>query len=165
MNRSRAVAIIARHLDLNAGRVSALAQRLAEAGEIPKACGRSVPALSPASLAKILICAIADRGLGNAANATAEFAALRSEGGATLLDLLEGWMSGAVSASGVHSLIAQLNPPSVSVVTAAGRLGYGPERDHTAASRIVTVPGSALRLIIDELRGGRPREANAAAAA
>ncbi|MDR6304928.1 hypothetical protein GGQ85_002644 [Nitrobacter vulgaris] len=153
MVRSNAIEIIARHLSLNAGRLAALAQRAAEAGELPRACGRAVPDLSPAGLAKLLLCAIADRGLGNAATSVREFAALRNEGGTTLLDLIEGLMSGAVSVAGVHSLIAQLDPAAVTVVTDGGRLSYGPEREQSAASRIITVPGAALRAIIAEFRG------------
>ncbi len=61
MVRSTAIEIIARHLHLNAGRLAALAQRAAEAGELPRECGRSVPDLSPAGLGKLLLCAVADR--------------------------------------------------------------------------------------------------------
>jgi hypothetical protein len=110
MVRSTAIEIIARHLNLNAGRVAALSQRAAEAGELPKACGRSVPDLAPIGLAKLLLCAIADRGLGNAATSVREFAALATEGGAKLIDLLEGFMSGGVSAAGLHSAIVQVFP-------------------------------------------------------
>jgi hypothetical protein len=152
MTRSKAVAILARHLDLNSGRIAALAQRLGEAGEIPKGCGRSVPSLSHASLGKLLITAIGDRGLGNAAASTKEFAALRSDGGAALLDLLMGLMSGVVAVSGVHSIIVQLEPAAVTIVNSAGRLQYGPERSQDGASRIITIPGDTLRKIIDEFR-------------
>jgi len=105
MVRSTATEIIARRLSLNSGRCAALAQRAAEAGELPKACGRSVPDLAPIGLAKLLLCAICDRGLGNAGASVREFAALSTEGDATLLDLIEGLMSGVVAASGIHSVI------------------------------------------------------------
>ncbi|HEY0220386.1 MAG TPA: hypothetical protein VGC26_11580, partial [Afipia sp.] len=70
MIRSQAVEIIARRLNLNAGRVAALAQRIAEAGLLPKARGRDIPSLGHAHLSKLLLCAIADRGLGEAARST-----------------------------------------------------------------------------------------------
>lgn len=164
MVRSAAIEVIARHLGLNSGRLSALAQRLAEAGELPKGCGRSVPALSPSSLAKILLCAIADRGLGNAAASVREFAALRSDNGATLLDLLEGWISGALAVSEAHSVIAQLSPGAVTIVTPAGRLHYGPPREHGVAVHLIVVSGAQLRSIISELRGVKPCDATAATA-
>lgn len=152
MTRSKAIKVIARHLNLNRGRVAALAQRAAEAGELPKAHGRSVPDLSPSGLAKLLICAIADRGLGGAAASVREFAALRSEGGATLIDLFEGLIVGAVSVDGVHSLIIQLEPAAVTVITSASRLHYGAQREQSAAARVVTIPGSAIRAIVAEFR-------------
>jgi hypothetical protein len=151
MVRSAAIEIIARRLNLNAGRLAALAQRAAEAGEIPMACGRSVPDLSPVGLGKLLLCAVADRGLGKAAASVREFAALRNEGGSVLIDLLEAWAGGTVSVSSVHSLIVQLRPPGVTVVTRSNSRHYGAPRDHTAAVRIVTVPGDALRAIVAEL--------------
>jgi hypothetical protein len=89
MVRSTAIEIISRRLNLNAGRLAALAQRASEAGELPKACGRSVPQLRPLDLAKLLLCAVADRGLGNASTSVREFAALRTDGGAALIDLLK----------------------------------------------------------------------------
>jgi len=152
MVRSTAIEIIARHLHLNAGRLAALAQRAAEAGELPKACGRAVPDLAPTGLAKLLLCSICDRGLGNAATSVREFAALRNDGGATLLDLIEGLMSSVVAASGIHSVILQLEPASATVVTSASRLHYGAPRDHSTAAPIITVPGDALRAIVSELR-------------
>lgn len=164
MTRSKAIEVIARHLGMNAGRVAALAQRVAEAGELPKAVGRAVPDLSPSGLAKLLICAIADRGLGNAASSVREFAALRSDGGATLLDLLEAWFAGTVAVDGIHSVIAQLEPAAVTVVTGVGRLHYGAPREQGAATHVVTIPGSAIRAIVAEFRGApRSHEARAAA--
>lgn len=165
MVRSAAVEVIARHLGVNAGRLSALAQRLAEAGELPKGCGRSVPSLSPANLAKLLLCAIADRGLGNAAASVREFAALAAANGATLLDFFEGWMSGDVPVSEAHSIIAQLSPGAVTIVTPAGRLHYGPPREHGVAVRMLVVSGAQLRAIVDELRGVESRDATAVSAA
>jgi hypothetical protein len=154
MVRSTAIEIIARRLALNAGRVAALAQRAAEAGELPKAVGRSVPDLAPIGLARLLICAICDRGLGNAATSVREFAALATEGGAKLIDLLEGLMSGGVSAAGLHSAIVQVFPePSVTVVLHDSRLQFGPERSQDGASHTIVIQGDALRAIIDEFRG------------
>jgi hypothetical protein len=154
MVRSTAIGIVARHLNLNAGRLAALSQRAAEAGELPKACGRAVPDLAPIGLARLFLCAVADRGLGNAATSVREFSALATESGAKLIDLLEGLMSGGASTSGLHSLIAQIFPePSVTVVLTDSRLQFGPERTVDGASRTIVVQGDALRAIIQELRG------------
>jgi hypothetical protein len=160
MVRSTAIEIISRRLSLNSGRVSALAQRAAEAGELPKAYGRSVPDLAPIGLAKLLLCAICDRGLGNAASSVREYSALTTEGGAKLIDLLEGLMSGGVSAAGLHSAIVQVFPePSVTVVLHDSRLQFGPERTVDGASRTIVVQGAALRAIISDLRGITPHQA------
>jgi hypothetical protein len=141
-------------LNRNAGRVAALSQRAAEAGELPKAVGRSVPDLAPIELARLLICAIAERGLGNAATSVREFVALATESGTKLIDLLEGWTSGSVSTSGFHSLIIQIFPtPSVTVVLHDSRLQFGPDRSHDGASRTIVIQGDALRTIVNEFRG------------
>jgi hypothetical protein len=154
MVRSTAIEIIARHLSINSGRLAALSQRAAEVGELPKACGRSVPDLAPIGLAKLLLCAICDRGLGNAATSVREYGALATESGAKLIDLLEGLMSGGVSASGLHSAIVQIFPaPSATVVLHDSRLQFGPERSHDGVSHTIVIQGDTLRAIIDELRG------------
>ena len=132
---------------------------------LPKARGRDVPRLTSLQLAYVLLACIADRGIGVAGQSVREFAALRTTSGAVLSDVIEGWMAGTVSVSGVHSAIIQLDPASVSIITGCGRLSYGPERDQAAAAHIITVPGDALREIVAELRGATPSEADAALAA
>ena len=92
-----------------------------------------MPDLAPIGLAKLLLCAICDRSPGNAATSVREFAALRIDSGATLVDLLESWLAGTVSMFGVHSLLIQLIPASVTVVTHADGLRYGPERSRCVA--------------------------------
>lgn len=108
--------------------------------------------MSSLELAYVLLACIADRGIGVAGQSVREFAALRSASGAILSDVLEGWMAGTVSMSGLHSAIIQLDPASVSLITDCGRLSYGPEREQAAAAHVVTVPGTALRAIVSELR-------------
>ena len=153
MNKGAAARIISRRLNLNLGRTNALLVAASDAGVLPKARGRDVPQLSNIELAHVLLACVADRGIGVAGQSVREFAALRSDGGATLVDLLGGWMSGAVSTSRVHSAIIQLDPAGVTIVTESDRLSYGPERDQSTAAHIITVPGDALRAIINELRG------------
>jgi hypothetical protein len=164
MNKSDAARIISRRLNLNLGRTNALLVAASDAGVLPKATGRDVPQLSSLKLAHVLLACIGDRGIGIAGRSVREFAALSTPSGAVLVDLVSGWISGSVPLSGVHSLIAQLSPASVTVVTAAGRLHYGPERSQDSASRVVVVPGSALRAIVAEFRGATPHEADAAIA-
>jgi hypothetical protein len=165
MNKSDAARIISRRLNLNLGRINALLVAASDAGVLPKASGRGVPQLSSLQLAYVLLACIADKGIGVAGQSVRGFAALSTTSGAVLVDLVSAWMSGDVPVSGVHSLIAQLSPASVTVITTAGRLHYGPERSQDSASRVVVVPGSALRAIISELRGASPHEADAAIAA
>jgi hypothetical protein len=152
MNKGDAARIISRRLNLNLGRTNALLVAASDAGVLPKGCGRSIPQLSSLELAHLLLACLADKGIGVAGQSVREFAALRSASGAVLFDLIEGWMSGAVSVSGLHSAIIQLDPASVSIISDCGRLTYGPERDQAAAAHVITVPGTALREIVNELR-------------
>jgi hypothetical protein len=130
-----------------------VSKRPAEAGELPRACGRAVPDLSPACIGKLLLRAIADGVSGRPPRVFREFAALATESGAKLIDLLKGWISGNVSACGLHFISVQLRPAGVTIVNCARRLHYGDEHSHDGAARIIVVPGSALRAIVAELRG------------
>jgi hypothetical protein len=154
MNKGDAARIISRRLNLNLGRSNALLVAASDAGVLPKARGRDVPQLSSLQLAHVLLALVCDKGIGVAGQSVCEFAALRAVSGATLIDLLEGWTSGAVSTSGLHSLIVQVFPePSATVVLHDSRLQFGPERTVDGASRTIVIPGDALRAIVDELRG------------
>jgi hypothetical protein len=117
MNKSSAARIISRRLNINLGRSNALLVAASGSGVLPKARGRDVPWLSSLELAHVLLACIADGGIGVAGQSVREFAALRRASGA-----------GDVPMSGVHSLIAQLEPAAITIGTSSGRLHYDPER-------------------------------------
>jgi hypothetical protein len=159
MNKSDAARIISRRLNLNLGRINALLVAASDAGVLPKARGRDVPRLSSLELAYVLLACLADRGIGVAGQSVREFAELRTESGAALIDLMESWVADTVSLSGLHSAIVQLQPAAVSIITDVGRLSYGPEREQATAAHVITVPGDALRAIIQEFRARAPHPA------
>jgi hypothetical protein len=162
MVRSRAIEVLARRLGLNVGRVAALAQRAAEGGALPKASGRDVPELGPLHLARLLLCAIADRGLGSAPQSVAGYSALTAANGAVLIDIVEGWIRGTVPVSGVGHLVIQIEPePAATIISHGGdHLDFGPERSRDAAARTVIVPGQSLSTICHEFRGANPDTAD-----
>jgi hypothetical protein len=112
-------------------------------------------------MARVLIAAIADRGLGAAPKSIDAYSNLAASNGAVLIDLIEGWMSGAVPCA-IRAAVFQISPePAVTVIGADGiHLNFGPERSRDAAARNVIVSGGALAAIALEFRGTSPREAD-----
>ncbi len=166
MFRSEAIEVLARRLGINSGRVAALAQRAADSGALPKARGRDVPNLGAFELATLLICVVADRGLGEVRRSLSEYSALAARNGAMLIDVVEGWIRGTVPTSGVGHLVVQTAPtPAATIISNGGEhLDFGPERSRDAAARTVIIPGEALAAIALEFRGTDPRAADEAVA-
>jgi len=162
MIRSEAIEVLSRRLGISPGRLAALAQRAADGGLLPKARGRGVPTLGHLHLSKILICAIADRGLARAPRSITDYSGLFARNGAVLIDLIEGWIRGAVPLSGVRHLIVQIEPePAATIISHGGEhLNFGPDRSRDAAARTVIVPGSTLAAIAAEFRGASPNQAD-----
>ncbi len=163
MRKTEACAIVARKLNLPLGRVTHLVQRASEGGQLPMGRGGDRPDLSPLELARVLIAAICDRGLGAASQSVQEFSGLSTADGACLIDLLESMIAGHVPVTGLKSFVAQLDPPGVSVTTAGHHLRYG--ASHTEGSaRHVVIRGEDLAASILEMQGLSPREADEAVA-
>ncbi|MBN8977219.1 MAG: hypothetical protein J0I08_12130 [Rhizobiales bacterium] len=162
MVRSTAIEVLARRLGLNVGRVAALAQRAAESGALPKARGRDVPDLGPLDLARLLLCAVADRGLGSVPQSVRAYSSLAANNGAILVDVVEGWIRGTVPISGVGHLVVQIEPePAATIMSHGGaHFDFGPERSRGAAARTVIVPGESLSAICHEFRGVTPDSAD-----
>lgn len=152
MRKRRACQAVARRLGLNVNRVAALVQRASEGGLLPVATGRARPDLKNIELARLLLAAVADRGLGNAATAVREFAALESNG---LLfgDWLEGVVAGRVNAEPILSVIFQPHPPAVSVLTASTQLDFG-QRADSPTTKVTAISGEALRNVIEDFQNG-----------
>jgi hypothetical protein len=103
-------------------------------------------------LARLLIAAIADSGLGNAPATVRAFGALESNG-LLLGDWLESLIAGRVSADGILSIAIQIEPsPAASVVTGSTRLQFGTPAANVASGTVVT--GEALRNIVGDFRDG-----------
>lgn len=166
MIRSKAVEIVSRRLNLNAGRIAALAQRAADGGALPKARGRDVPDLGPMCLAKLLLCAVADRGLGSAPQSVVDYSSLSASNGAVLIDIMEGWIRGTVPTCGIGHLVVQIEPePAATIISHGGEhLDFGPKRSRDAAARTVIVPGESISAICHEFRGADEHAADEAVA-
>jgi hypothetical protein len=148
MRKRRACQAVARRLGLNVNRVAALVQRASEGGLLPVATGRARPDLKNMELARLLLAAVADRGLGSAATTTREFAAIESNG-LRFDDWLEGVVAGRVRLDGLISVIFQLDPAAVSVLTTSTQLDFG-ERADVATARVTAIDGDALRAVIED---------------
>jgi hypothetical protein len=78
MRKSQAVDMLARHLGLRATRLTSLVQRLSEAALLPTASGPPYPDLTPVEIARMLIVAVCDEGLGAAPATIQRYGPLRS---------------------------------------------------------------------------------------
>jgi hypothetical protein len=163
MLKSDATAIFTRRLGIPAGRAHHLVQRVSEAGLLPTTRGGERVHLSPLDLAHLLLAVVADRGLGSASQSVCEFAALQTTDGLVLADLLEAMIAGRANVSGLQSVVLQLDPPGVSVSTAAHHFRFGADHAGGAAKQIV-IRGADLAAAILEMQGMPPDKADEAVA-
>jgi hypothetical protein len=161
MRKSEACAIVARRLNLSLSRVEALVQRASEAGLLPMARGSDRPDLGSLELSRLLLAAVADRGLGQAGATVQEFESLCTDNGVALGDVLDGIVSGRVEISGIihQALILQLQPAGATIVSGGVHLRFGAPHAEGAAKQIV-VPGPQLAGIALEFRGVDERAAD-----
>lgn len=161
MRKSEACAVVARRFGLSLSRVEALVQRVSEAGLLPMARGSDRPDLGSLELSRLLLAAVCDRGLGNAAAAVQEFESLRTDNGIALGDVLDGIMSGRVEITGIvhQALILQLQPAGATIVSGGHHLRFGAPHAEGAAKQIV-VPGAQLAAVALEFRGTEPDTAD-----
>ncbi|MCK1445871.1 hypothetical protein IVB34_22105 [Bradyrhizobium sp. 2] len=148
MRKRRATQVVARRLGLNFNRAAALVQRVSEAGLLPVTSGSTRPDLSHRQLGLLVIAAVADRGLGNALATTSEMAAIESNG-LRFDDWLESAIAGRVNAAPILSVVFQLEPAAVTVLTSARQLEFG-QSAHGATTRVTAISGEALRAIIQD---------------
>jgi hypothetical protein len=150
MKKSPACRAVAARLGVDQRRVVRLVQDLTEAGLVPSGYRRHD--LSHRELARILIAAVADRGLHYAAQAVAEFAALESSG-LRFDDWLESAIASRVNVEPIVSLVFQIEPPAVSVLTDSAQLDFG-ERADVATTKVVAISGEAFRDVIEDFTNG-----------
>ena len=151
MRKRRACQAVALRLGINPNRVAALVQRCSEAGLLPVACGSDRPHLTNLELARLVLVAVSDNGLGNAPATLREFAALESNG-LRLDDWLESLLAGRVNAEPVVSVIFQLEPAACTVISASSQLDFG-QRSDSPTTRVTAISGEALRAIIGDFNG------------
>ncbi|KWV60833.1 hypothetical protein AS156_27765 [Bradyrhizobium macuxiense] len=150
MRKRRACQVVARRLGLNVNRVAALSQRASEAGLLPVATGSDRPHLTNLEFARLLICAVADDGLGKVPTTVRSFAALEGDG-LQFVDWLEGAISGRVCLDGLLSIVFQLEPPACAVITGSAQMEFGQRADnHT--TRVTAISGEALRNIVSDFQ-------------
>lgn len=161
MRKSHAVDVIATHCGVAHGRLSSIAQRLSDAGVLPKASGQNRPNLTHDQMARLLIAVLADNGLGNVERSVTVFAGLHSEAlSLSLVDFLAGYLEGATVAPGVmvRSLIVRndLDCPGASVIlsTEAGTFHavFGAEVSEAGSSKHAILAGAALDAIATAFR-------------
>ncbi|MFK4537926.1 hypothetical protein ABIA00_006109 [Bradyrhizobium ottawaense] len=153
MRKRRACQVVARRLGLNMNRVAALVQRASEAGLLPVATGRARPDLSNLEIARLLIAATADNGLGNVPTTVREFERLEAEGGLQFCDWLESLVAGRIDTDAIRGIVLQVEPePGATVITESSRLHFGPAS--ASAARAISVTGDALRSIIEDFQNG-----------
>jgi hypothetical protein len=161
MLKSSACETVSRRLNLPTNRVAHLVQRASEAGLLPSARGSDRPDLGSLELARLFLAAVVDRGLGNAAATVSEFAALQTEQGVVLIDVLEALFAGRIAATGIRQAIFQLKPPGAVLIGEAHlRFGAGPSID--GAAKTVIVPGDTLACIAMEFQNLTSAQADAA---
>jgi hypothetical protein len=78
MRKSECVNLLARHLGVRATRLTSLVQRASEAGLLPTASGPPYPDLTPVEIARMLLVAVTDEGLGAAPATIQRYGTLRS---------------------------------------------------------------------------------------
>lgn len=158
MRKSQAVAMLARHLGVRATRLTSLTQRLAEAGMLPVASGPPYPDLTPAEIARMLLVAVTDEGLGAAPRTAERYGSLLS-GKVTLEAVLAHALQRPESVPASHSSlkIHTGDHPSAVLTTASpdGSLAqvFSDRRRQDNVERVVVVSGSALHEIARELSG------------
>jgi hypothetical protein len=130
---------------------------------LPKANGRDIPDLGALELARLFLCAVADKGLGNAASTTREYAALTTEQGVNLLDVMEGLFAGRISATSIRQMIIQLSPAGA-VLLGEAHLQFGASLSTDGAAKHVIIPGDTLAAIALEFQNLTAEQADNAIA-
>ncbi|EJN04483.1 hypothetical protein [Phyllobacterium sp. YR531] len=159
MRKSSVVEILARRLGRGAGRIEAIAQRLAEAGMVSRAEGskRYPPDLDNIEMLTIVLATLADNGLGHVRQSVETFGTLQNEHGQHFSDVLSDLLFGPPADIG-HVIIRH-DPAGVSAVINGNHTVFGAEAPAKTAAKASIVPGYALVAIAAELQGQPPAQA------
>jgi len=158
MRKSQIVDLLSRRLGVRATRLTNLVQRLAEAGLLPIAKGPPYPSLSPVEIARMLVVAVTDEGLGASAT-VAKYGGLPGPG-ASLEEVLGHALSRPESlapfSSGLEIHTDDTKPYAVlTTVTADGArtLVFGDMPDVESVDRTVLISGAVLFAVAKEIAG------------
>lgn len=165
MRKAQAAEILARRLGTDARRTINLCDRLAHAGMFPRTDGsrRFPPELNAPHLARMLVVALADQGLGKAPGVVTTVENLRDETGNRLVDVVTNIIEGgdAIGAIARGHLVIRTEPAGASIVLNGNHVTFGAPPPETAAAKAVAVPGSVLAAIALEFGGHSPANADA----
>jgi hypothetical protein len=153
MRLSQVVQILARRLGARPGRISATASRLQHAGMLPLTDGnrRYPPDVDDDQVVNLFLAAIADRGLGRAAETAQTTGDLRSSDGRRLADIVH---AALFRQSYIGHLI--IRDDGASVVTGGQHVIFGMPSPADGAVRGTSVAGSTIAAIAAELQGKSP---------
>lgn len=159
MRKSECVQLLARRLGLRRTRLTSLTQRLAEAGMLPVSSGPPYPDLAPVEVARMLIVGMVDEGIAAAPSVVAKYGELVGPNST----MLEGALAHALArpdslapiCSGMEIHTGDAPHVLLTVVTGDGAATrvYGDLPFEENVDRLITVPGSALFAISQEISG------------
>lgn len=155
MRKSECVNMLARHLGVRSTRLTSLTQRLAEAGQLPVSSGPPYPDLAPVEVARMLLIGICDEGIGAAPKTIERYCGLRC-GAIDLETALAHALNRPESVLAAHASlrISTGDHPQAILITVSPdglREQVFGEPSFGSVERIVTVSGSALAAIADEI--------------
>ncbi|PDT75744.1 hypothetical protein CO675_20200 [Bradyrhizobium sp. C9] len=155
MRKSECVNLLARHLGVRATRLTSLTQRLAEAELLPTACGPPYPDLEPVEIVRMLLVGICDEGIGAAPKTVERYCGLHC-GTIDLETALAHALSRPESVLAAHASlrISTGDHPQAILITVSPdglREQVFGEPSFGSVERIVTVSGSALAAVSDEI--------------
>jgi hypothetical protein len=166
MRKSQIVDLLSRRLGVRTTRLTNLVQRLPEAGLLPVAKGPPYPDLTPVEIARMLIVAVTDEGLGAAQATIMKYGGLHGPG-ASLEEVLGHALSRRESLVPTRSCLEIHTgdaPYAVfTVISADGArsLVFGEMPDVESVDRTILISGAALFAVAQEINGMSASDVNA----
>jgi hypothetical protein len=158
MRKSECVNLLARHLGVRATRLTSLVQRLSESGFLPTSAGPPYPDLSPVEIARMMIVAVTDEGLGAAPATIQRYGGLRSAAVDLETALGHALMRPEAVLPAHSSLVIHVSDTPSAVLTTMTPDGsreqiFADPWRQDGVERTVRVSGAALANIASEIAG------------
>jgi hypothetical protein len=158
MRKSQIVDLLSRRLGVRATRLTNLVQRLAEAGLLQITKGPPYASPTPAEIARMVLIAICDDGLGSAPATAAKFGGLLGPGSNLEQALGHALMRPESLAPSCSSLEIHTSDEPYAILTTvtadgARSLVFGEMPDVESVDRTVLISGAALFAIASEIAG------------